>query len=539
MDNQQKKGYFWIPIALTAGIVAGLFIGRYIITSHRTPGEEKLHALLGLINKDYVDEVNLDSLIDYGLPQILAYLDPHSAYMTPEEMIAANHELASSFSGVGVQFMQQNDSVTVVEVVTGGPADKVGLMAGDRIVSADGKSLVGPQVTSDVVFKALRGKAGTKVKLKVKRSSSSKLLDFDVTRGEVPQTSIDGAYMMDKETGYLRVGKFAQDTFTEFLNALGDLQSKGAGKFIIDLRGNTGGFMDQAIMMANEFLPKGRMIVYSKGRSRENETTAVSDGNGIFQDCELTVITNEYSASAAEIFAGAIQDNDRGLVIGRRTFGKGLVQNQTIFPDSSAVRLTVARYYTPSGRCIQKEYSRGKAGTYDMDIIERYNHGEFYSADSIKLDKSKRFHTFGGRTVYGGGGIMPDIFVPEDTSGYTSYYVAILNKGLLQDYSFRLADSYRTLAKNVTSVTQLERMLPRDQTLLENFVAYAAKKGVPARWYYINQSRQLILLQLKALVARDLLGIPYYFEIINRHDPAVKKAYNTLKQGKSPKVIRK
>ncbi len=324
----------------------------------------------------------------------------------------------------------------------------------------------------------------------------------------------------------------------EFFNALNDLKAAGAKKFVIDLRGNTGGFMDQAIYMANEFLPAGRMIVYTKGRRAANETMAISDGRGNFLDSEITVLTNEGSASASEIFAGAIQDNDRGLVIGRRTFGKGLVQNQTELPDSSALRLTVARYYTPSGRSIQKEYTRGDIGKYDLDIADRFSHGEFYNADSIKLDKSKIFTTSNGRTVYGGGGIMPDVFVPEDTTGYTSYYISVMNKGLIQKFAYSVADRYRVMLDGVNSLDRLLKVLPRDNTLLENFVSFAVKNGVPARWYYINQSRGLLLNQIKAMIARDVLGYPAFIRLLNEDDKAVKKALELLESGKSPVDIK-
>ena len=330
---------------------------------------------------------------------------------------------------------------------------------------------------------------------------------FDVVRNDIPVNSVDCSYMVNDSTGYLRVTKFARNTYNEFFTALNDLKAQGAGKYIVDLRGNTGGFMDQAIYMANEFLPAGRMIVYTKGRRPENETMAISDGGGNFKNSEIVVLTNEYSASASEIFAGAIQDNDRGLVIGRRSFGKGLVQNQTELPDSSAIRLTVARYYTPSGRCIQKEYSRGRDGKYDLDIVDRFSHGEFYNADSVKLDKSKIFSTSNGRTVYGGGGIMPDLFVPEDTTGYTSYYINVVNNGLIQKFAYSVADRYRDMTGDVKSIERLLKVLPRDNTLLDNFVSFAVKNGSPARWYYINQSKNCCSNRLRPRLLATCLAI--------------------------------
>lgn len=519
------------------GIVGGVFIGRYITRRTLSAEEEKLRTILGIIKTDYVDRIDVDSLIEQSLPDLLASLDPHSAYIPASELTAVNEDLEGSFSGVGVSLQILNDTVNVLEVISGGPAEKVGILQGDRIIKADGISLTGPEMTSDSVFKTLSGKKGTKVALDIVRRTSKKPLKFDVIRGDIPVNSVDCSYMIGEGIGYLRVSKFARNTYNEFFNALEELKAKGARKFVVDLRGNSGGFMDQAIYMANEFLPAGKLIVYTKGRRPENETMAVSDGTGNFKNAELTVLMNEYSASASEIFAGAIQDNDRGLVIGRRSFGKGLVQNQTELPDSSAMRLTVARYYTPSGRSIQKEYKRGRDGRYEMDIVDRYSHGEFYNVDSVKLDKKNVFLTGNGRKVYGGGGIMPDIFVPEDTTGVTSYYINVANNGLIQKFAYNVADRYRQMLDGVRTTERLLKVLPRDNTLLENFVKFAASNGVPARWYYINQSRSLLLSQIKAMIARDVLGYNSFIELLNRDDVTVEKAVELLRDGKSPANI--
>lgn len=535
--KKKNYGYILLPLFLSLGIIGGLFIGRYSSEQRMSPGEEKLRTVLGMIQEQYVDPIDIDSLINESIPDLLASLDPHSAYIPAESLTIANDDLEGSFGGIGVAFQVLNDTVTVVEVITGGPAEKVGILPGDLILEANGKKLTGEKITSDEVFKTLRGKEGTKVKTLVKRRSSKTPLTFDIVRGEIPSNSVDAAYMLTDDTGYVKVSKFARTTYSEFYTALTRLQKEGAKKYIVDLRGNSGGFMDQAIYMANEFLPAGRGIVFTKGRIAENQTVATSDGTGQFQNVPLTVITNEFSASASEIFAGAIQDNDRGLVIGRRTFGKGLVQNQLSLPDSSAVRLTVARYYTPSGRCIQKEYKRGKDGKYEMDIADRYTHGEFYSRDSIKLDKSKLFRTVNGREVYGGGGIMPDVFVPEDTTGYTSYYLEAVNKGLINTFAQYMADSYRPMMKD-KSVESMMRILPRDNTLLQNFVSYAANKGLPARWYYINQSRSLLLNQIKGVIARDLVGYEGLIKILNQEDKTVSEALRLLEQGQSPVNIK-
>lgn len=538
MNNKKNIGLVALPLLVALGVIGGIFIGNYITRRTLSQEEEKLRTVLRLIESEYVDVVDIDSLIEVTMPQLMNSLDPHSAYIPSSDLTAVNDDLNGSFSGVGVSFQIVNDTVNVVEVIAGGPAEKVGILAGDRIIKADSIVLTGSDVSQQDVFKNLRGEKGSKVVLEIKRASSAQPLTFDVIRGDIPVNSVDCAYMIDEEVGYLRVTKFARNTYMEFFNALNDLKAEGAKKFIIDLRGNTGGFMDQAIYMANEFLPAGKMIVYTKGRRAENETMAISDGRGNFRDVELTVLTNEGSASASEIFAGAIQDNDRGLVIGRRSFGKGLVQNQTELPDSSAIRLTVARYYTPSGRSIQKEYVRGDLGKYELDIVDRYSHGEFYNVDSIKLDKNKIFTTSNGRTVYGGGGIMPDIFVPEDTTGYTSYYINVMNKGLIQKFAFSVADKYRAMLDDVKNLERLLKILPRDNTLLENFVSFAVKNGVPARWYYINKSRELLLNQIKAMIARDVLGYPAFIEMLNRNDSTVLKAHEALVSGKSPVDIK-
>lgn len=526
-NNKRNIGYVLLPLFTTIGIVVGIFIGRYTQDRVRSSAYEKIETVLGLIENQYVDEINVDSLLETMIPDLLTSLDPHSAYIPASEFEQTNDELEGSFSGVGVSFQIFNDSIRVIEVVSGGPAEKVGILPGDFIIAADKVALTGDSITNEKVFKTLRGKEGSKVTLKIMRRTSKKPLMIDVVRGQIPTNSVDAKYMIADNTGYIRVGKFARTTYDEFFEALGELRHSGATKFIVDLRGNSGGYMDQAIYMVNEFLPKGRMIVYTKGRTPENETVAVSDGRGQYQDAELVVLTNEYSASASEIFAGAIQDNDRGQVVGRRSFGKGLVQNQTMLSDSSAIRLTVARYYTPSGRSIQKDYVRGKDGKYELDILDRYNHGEFYSQDSIKFDESKKFKTVGGRTVYGGGGIMPDIFVPEDTTGYTSYYIEAVNRGLIMKYAGDLSEKYRPLMHD-KSLDAMMRIIPRDNMLLNNFVSYAAANGLPARWYYINKSRDLLLNQLKAMLARDLVGFEESIEVLNQQDSAIDKALEIL-----------
>ncbi|MBQ2398934.1 MAG: S41 family peptidase [Muribaculaceae bacterium] len=536
----KRKNYSIIlmPLVIAVSLCIGIYLGTNISNNGRlSPVYDKLSTILALIQNDYVDTVDMDEIVEMTLPDLMLSLDPHSSYIKRSDFTAVNDDLEGSFSGVGVSFQIINDTITVVEVITGGPAEKVGILAGDRIVSVNDEELVGPDVTNEDVFKNLRGKKDSKVKLGIKRSNSKKILTYDVIRGDIPVNSIDAHYMLSDNVGYVKVGKFARNTYQEFVEALIELQSQGASKFVVDLRDNAGGFMDQAILMANEFLPADRMIVYTKGRSLNNETVAVSDGNGFFQNNEIVVLTNEFSASASEIFAGAIQDNDRGLVVGRRSFGKGLVQNQTVLSDSSAVRLTVARYYTPSGRSIQKEYKRGKNGKYQQDIVDRYAHGEFYNIDSIKLDKSKIFHTVGGREVYGGGGIMPDIFVPEDTTSVTSYFVSVVNAGLIQKFAFDVTDHYREMLDGVETAEQLLKIIPRDNTLLSNFVSFAAQNGVPARWYYIRQSQDILLRQIKAMIVRDALGYNEFYRIYFGDDKTINRALEAIDSGEYSKLI--
>lgn len=526
-----------LPLLFAVGIAGGILMGRYFFTTRLDPREQKLHTMLEMIEEQYVDEVDMDSLLEQLYPKLLSLLDPHSAYIPASELQAVTEDLEGSFSGVGVSFQILNDTVNIIEVVAGGPAEKVGLLPGDKILKADSVDLTGKGASNEMVFKNLSGQKGTSVSLLIDRSTSKKPLTYDVVRGDVPVNSVDADYLLNDTIGYVKVSKFARTTYNEFHQALAGLRLDGARNFVIDLRGNSGGYMDQAILMAQEFLPKGCMIVYTKGKMPEFQSIAITEESGQFLNFPVVVLMDEYSASASEIFAGAIQDNDRGLVVGRRSFGKGLVQNQTILPDSSGVRLTIARYYTPSGRSIQKDYKAGGSDGYDLDISNRFAHGEFYSRDSIRLDESRIFYTGTGRKVYGGGGIMPDLFVPEDTTGLTSYYLQVVNAGLIQKYAYKVAQSYREVLQNARNLTQFNKVLPRDNTLLEGFVEYAAANGVPARWYYIRKSRQLILSQLKAIIARDTLGYSAFVEMLNQSDPTVAEALRALKAGESPVLI--
>lgn len=532
MNNRLKKTSVWMPLAIAVALVAGMWIGKsFFNNSARWNSRSKLDTILEIIDRSYVDDVDPDSLLEASFAGLLSHLDPHSVYIPAADLQNVNEELSGSFSGIGISFNLLNDSINVLEVISGGPSEKAGLLAGDKIVSIN-DTIVAGQKWSDVkVRSSLRGPKGSVVKLGIKRHTSKKILPFEVVRGDIPVTSIDAAYMIAPKTGYVKINKFGSNTYSEFLTSVVNLMADGAEKFVIDLRGNGGGFMEPAVLMANEFLPAGSPIVSMRGKTAPDDRPTFSDGSGSLLNTELVVLIDEVSASASEIFAGAIQDNDRGLVIGRRSFGKGLVQNQIELPDSSALRLTIARYYTPSGRCIQKAYAPGT--DYDRDIINRYEHGEFYSADSIKLDKSLAFETMHGRTVYGGGGIMPDIFVPNDTAGITSYYLNVVNAGLIQKYTFDYTDRNRDRLEKSGGVAALLRMLPDDDTLLQDFVSYSQKAGVAPRWYYINISRDLLVNQLKAMIVRNVLGVEGYFKVFNELDPTVVSGVEALASGKA------
>lgn len=528
--NNLKRASVWIPLIVAIAFIVGFLAGDIVNRqSGPTPTQKKFQTILNLIRKDYVDEVDLDSVLEKTLPSMLANLDPHSAYIPASELQAVNDDLDGSFCGVGIQFMINNDTISVIEVTSGGPSEKVGLLPGDRIVKVDGEDEAGVGITNEDVIKKLRGPRDTRVQLTVKRSNSKKLLSFDVTRGDIPVNTVDASYIVSPGIGYIKVNKFGRTTYDEFWEALTDLRSQEAQDFVIDLRGNTGGFMEIAFLMVNEFLEKGQPIVTTRGRDLYSSQEVHADGNGNFKDAQLVVLLDEFSASSSEIFAGALQDNDRALIVGRRSFGKGLIQRQSVLSDSSAVRLTIGRYYTPSGRCIQKDYSNG--ALYGHDIIDRYNRGEMFSLDSIKFDESLQFTTLNGRKVYGGGGIMPDIFVPNDTAGITSYYINVANAGLLQKFAFDYVDTNREALKSKASAEELLKSLPSDDVLLRQFVNFAARNGVQARWYYINISHDLIVNQLKALIARDALGYNAYFEIVNRMDSNVLRAVSELLNG--------
>ena len=530
-DNHTPR-YVNVPLLIAFALVLGIFIGSKFASKSTIDLDRKINNILGIVADEYVESVNMDSLVELAIPDIIAQLDPHSVYISAKDYEQANEELNGNFCGIGISFQVMEDTINVIEVIPGGPSEKVGIANGDKIISVDGKNFTGEKINPNLVKEQLRGPKNSVVKLGVKRATSAKTLYFTVTRGDIPIKSVDAAYMIDKNTGYVKVNQFGRNTYDEFVAALSVLKNEGAKRYIVDLRGNGGGYMEIAVAMANEFLPKDTLIVSTKGRYKKNDTSVYSDGNGSYQDAEIVVLINEFSASASEIFAGAMQDNDRGLVIGARSFGKGLVQREFKLSDNSAIRLTIARYYTPTGRCIQKDYKLGQAA-YERELINRFNNGELDYRDSIKVDKSKMYKTPHGRIVYGGGGIIPDIFVPRDTVGFTSYYYAVVNAGLIQNYVLKYVAAHKAKFKNVKDYKDVIRLLDDNTQLLKDFVNFAAKHDVPARWYYINQSRDLLLNDLKAFVARDLLGQKAFYPIYNRNDKTIEAALKALNKHKA------
>ena len=524
---------FWLPVIIAVAVVVGISMGSHFTTNKPVDeNDRKLNAILNLIAQEYVDTTNLHDLIEMSIPKILSNLDPHTSYFTVEEQKAAADDLNGSFSGIGISFMLINDTIGVVEVIPGGPSEKIGIMAGDRIVTIDDSTATGEKITNGAVIKRLRGPKGSKVKLGIQRQNSNKLLTFTVTRGDIPVNTVDAYYMIDNITGYIKINQFGRHTYDEFITAMASLQEEGAERYLIDLRGNGGGFMEMAVLMVNEFLPADQPIVFTRGRYKHDDSEVWSDGNGSFQDAQVAVLIDEFSASASEIFSGALQDNDRGLIVGCRSFGKGLVQKEFVLLDSSALRLTTARYYTPSGRCIQKDYKLG-ALDYEKELFDRYMNGELYSRDSMKVDKSQMFTTLYGRTVYGGGGIVPDIFVARDTAGITSYYIDVANANLLQRYAFNYCNKNRTALNKLDDYRQLLNVLPSDEELLKEFANFAAQNGVAPRWYYINLSRLLLVTHIKAFIARDIIGNQGFYPIFNSTDNTIQEALKAMNRNKA------
>lgn len=529
----QKKSNRFTPLLMALCIIIGIIIGTFYanhFSGNRlniiNSGSNRLSNLLHIISDQYVDEVNIDSLVDVAIPQILSELDPHSVYINAKQAQTATDDLKGSFSGIGVEFVIRQDTIHIQGVIKNGPAEKAGVLAGDKIVSVDGKPFVGKIVTQEEAMHRLKGPKDTKVKIGVVRYGSKKVHTFTITRGDIPQKSIAATYMLDDKTGYIRVKKFSETTYAELLISLAKLSQSGFTNLVIDLRDNTGGYLETAVQMANEFLPKNRLIVYTQGRKQPRQEF-LSDGRGSYKDIPLVVLINEGSASSSEIFAGAIQDNDRGTIIGRRSFGKGLVQKQMEFPDGSIIRLTTARYYTPSGRCIQKPYTMGDESFYAQDLVDRYQHGEYFSQDSIK-HTGPAYHTHIGRVVYGGGGITPDIFVAEDTLGMTSYYKEASMSGLILQYAFTYTDDNRPKLNTYKEMMELASYLAK-QNLVDKFATYADKHGLKRRNLMIKKSHKLLERYINSRIIYNMLDESAWNEYINLGDPTIEAALKVFR----------
>ena len=535
MNNKNRYMPLMLALCVVLGIVIGTFYANHFSGTRLNiinSGSNRLNNLLHIIDDQYVDAVNIDSLVEKAIPQILVELDPHSVYLTAKEVEINSDDLKGSFSGVGIEFVIREDTIRVQNVVKNGPSERAGLLAGDKIVTIDDSSFVGKKVTSQEAMRRLKGPKDTKVKIGVQRFGHKDVLQFTVTRGDIPQRSIASTYMLDNHTGYIRIKNFGETTYAELLVSLATLAQQSVDNLIIDLRDNTGGYLDRAVQIANEFLPKNKLIVYTQGRKSPRQEYR-SDGHGSYQNIPLVVLINEGSASASEIFAGAMQDNDRATIIGRRSFGKGLVQQQIEFNDRSMVRLTIARYYTPSGRCIQKPYS--SESEYEKDLLSRYEHGEFFSSDSIK-HTGPVYHTGIGREVYGGGGITPDIFVPEDTTNMTSYYKQAAMSGLIMQFAFSYTDNNRLKLNNFKEMMELSDYLVRQNTV-EKFAQYADSHGLKRRNLLIQKSHKLLERYINSRIIYNMLDENAWTRYINQDDPVIFEALRIFKENASfPKL---
>lgn len=527
-----KKSRTWLPLWVALGIALGIFIGsRYAQfgISGKVNGTGKMDAVLNYVEKSYVDTVNMRELVEDALPHILQELDPHSEYISVTDMKRVDEQLEGHFSGIGVSFYVLKDTIIVTGIIEGGPSEAAGIQKWDRIITVNDSVLAGKKITNEGVVKTLRGESGSEVKLGIKRDGSAQLQQIVITRGDIPTKSVQAAYMLTEEIGFIKVGTFGFNTYNEFISAISKLKSTGATAFVIDLRGNLGGSLETVVAMVNEFMKKGDLIVYTEGRNYPR-TDNYANGSGTCKDDDVIVLIDEMSASASEIFAGAIQDHDRGLVMGRRSFGKALVQSQRKFPDGSAVRLTVARYYTASGRSIQRGYEKGKFAEYEMEALNRYMSGNYENVDTTS--NMMPFKTLGGRVVYGGDGIMPDIFVARDTVGINSYFNTIANRGLIEEYAVIYSELYKSQLSEFTSWFDLYRHLTL-QPLLLNLVSYADNNGIRKRPYYIQESSELIETQLYAYIIRNYFGEEGFFSAFLRRDDLLKKAIELIETGKA------
>ncbi|MFI3279031.1 MAG: S41 family peptidase [Rikenellaceae bacterium] len=513
-----KKSKLWslvVPILLLVAALAGVIGGRMLeqrrynyrlqqlstLFGSSSP-HDKISTTLEYIKQSYVDPISIDSITEALMPHIFEELDPHSIYIPAEDLQGVTETLEGEFDGVGITFNMATDTVIIISVIPSGPSDKAGIVGGDRIIEIGDSLVAGQKVAQTDIMKMLRGKRGTTVKLGLERQGTDDLIEIEVTRDVIPIKSIQSSMILRDSIGYIKMLQFARSTHREIVEAIVDLESQGLKALILDLRGNSGGYLDQAIMIANELLPSGNLIVYTEDRQGRQQKE-YSNGKGRITDLELVLLIDESSASSSEILAGAVQDNDRGTIIGRRSFGKGLVQQQVPFSDGSAMRLTVARYYTPTGRSIQKNYTRGDDEAYNDEMLGRYAMGEFFVADSVHFADSLKKVTPKGKVVYGGGGIMPDIFVPADTTDITRYYIEVSARNIIYNYTTKYSDDHREAINSTRSFEELDELLKDEDALLQGFVKYAEQKGVKPAWSDIKRSRRIILAQLRAYIGRN------------------------------------
>jgi carboxyl-terminal processing protease len=529
-----KKGWTVLfPIFLALAIIAGIFIGRFYKNLHTSdtfyiyPRVDKLTNALNYIEREYVDPISKNDLIEEAIPKILEGLDPHSQYIPANDLQSVNEPLEGNFTGIGIQFNMLNDTLIVVNTIVNGPSEKVGILAGDRILIVDNDTVAGVSMPSDSIVKKLRGPKGTKVKVYIHRKNIAEIIPFEIIRDNIPLYSVDVAYMATHEIGYIKLSKFSKTTFDEFTESFNELKKQGLKKLILDLRNNGGGYMTFAVNIADQFLPGNELIVYTQGNAKGREDYKSSPG-GFATDIDIAILIDEGTASSSEILAGALQDNDRGTIVGRRSFGKGLVQEQRQFSDGSAIRLTIARYYTPTGRCIQRPYNHGLDEYYN-DLNIRYMNGEFQYKDSIKFSDTVKYITPKGKILYGGGGIMPDIFVPFDTAGVTDYLLNVRNKGLIYKFALDYSDNNRKNLEKIIKPEDFVRYL-KSKNILTQFISFAKAEGVAPNQKEINTSREILEVQLYAYIARNIIDNKGFYPILQQIDNTFKKAIEALSE---------
>ncbi len=535
MKLTEKSARIYFPIFLSLAVIIGLLLGNFLGQNHSSKqtlvysNPSKIDKVTKYIQKNYVDSVSTEKLVEAAIPAILKELDPHSVYIPSRQLKDVNEPLKGNFDGIGIQFSMQHDTVVVISTISGGPSEMVGIQPGDRIVEVDGETVAGQDMSSNNIVDMLKGKRGTEVKVGIKRPGTEERLHFTITRDEIPLYSVDVSYMVNPQTGYIKVSRFAKTTYEEFIKAVKKLKDKGAQKLMLDLRDNSGGYLNAATEIADEFLKKGELIVYTKGRNSPKKEIHASS-SGISQNLDVAVLINEWSASASEILAGAIQDNDRGIIVGRRSFGKGLVQEQIRLSDGSAIRLTVARYHTPTGRCIQKPYKEGREQYYN-DLNERFKHGEFFDADSIEFADSLKYTTPKGDVVYGGGGIMPDYFVPVDTTFNSPFFTKIRNEGLIYNFAFNYADAHRAELEQLGGHQAISRYL-ENRDIYSDFLNYAFDHGVDKNIEGTDKSREVVNTRVKAYIARNIINNEGFYPIIHQIDRTMQRATELLAKNK-------